>query len=159
MKRFFCLFACVVFLPFAALADLPDLSGLSFDELVQLKDQINLAIWNSEDWQEVTIPVGMYKIGEDIPAGRWTITPYPDSYCSLWYGDVVNESGTDAGYGWDIINGYVGSVSTRVNKDGSWKDPEKPHFVDLVLKDGWYIKAAVPLIFTPYNGKPDFGFK
>lgn len=144
--------------PAAACADLPDISNLSFEELVQLKDQINLAIWNSQEWQEVTVPIGMWKIGEDIPAGHWTITPIPDTYCSLWYGDVVNETGTDVGYGWDFVNGYNSTMSTRVNRDGSWKDPDCPHSVDLVVKDGWYIKTTVPMIFTPYAGKPDLGF-
>ena len=40
--------------PAAAFADLPDISNLSYDELIQLKDSINLAICNSQEWQEVT---------------------------------------------------------------------------------------------------------
>ena len=159
MNRFLCLLFVIVLIPVVSIADLPDISALSYDELVHLRDQINLAIWNSEEWQEVTVPVGIWKIGEDIPAGHWTITPIPDTYCSFWYGDIINESGTDVGYGWDIVNGYNASMSTRVNKDGTWKDPERPHRVDIVLKDGWYIKASVPMIFTPYSGKPDLGFK
>ncbi len=35
-----------------------DLSHMSFEDLVTLKDQINLAIWNSKEWQEVTVPQG-----------------------------------------------------------------------------------------------------
>ena len=49
--------------PAAALADLPDISSLSYDELIQLKDQLNLAIWNSQEWQEVEVPAGTYQIG------------------------------------------------------------------------------------------------
>ena len=33
-----------------------DISNLSYDELVILKDKINLAIWNSYEWQEVQVP-------------------------------------------------------------------------------------------------------
>ena len=58
MKRFFCILFAFVLLPVFSLADLPDLSGLSYDELVQLRDQINLAIWNSEEWEEVSVPSG-----------------------------------------------------------------------------------------------------
>ena len=36
-----------------------DLSGMNYDELVALKDQINRAIWNSDDWQEVEVPQGV----------------------------------------------------------------------------------------------------
>ena len=50
-----------------------DLSGMSYDELVILKDRIDKTIWDSQEWQEVTVPQGLYKIGEDIPAGKWTI--------------------------------------------------------------------------------------
>ena len=50
-----------------------DLSGLTYNELVELKDQINLAIWECDEWQEVEVPQGIWKVGEDIPAGHWTI--------------------------------------------------------------------------------------
>ena len=78
MKRFFCLLFVLVFLPLVSLADLPDLSGLSFDELVLLRDQLNLAIWNSKEWQEVKVPIGVWKIGDDIPVGKWTISAASD---------------------------------------------------------------------------------
>ena len=58
--------ALILSLSVSALADF-DLSGLSFEELVALKDQINLAIWNSEKWQEVEVPHGVWLVGEDIP--------------------------------------------------------------------------------------------
>ena len=74
MKRFFCLLFVLVLLPVVSFADLPDLSGLSYDELVQLRDKINLAIWNSEEWQEVTVPIGVWVVGEDIPVGHWSIS-------------------------------------------------------------------------------------
>lgn len=75
--------------PFSAFADLPPLDGLTYDELVELKDQINLAIWNSDNWQEVTVPAGIWKIGEDIPEGHWSIRIGVDdqlaivTYCHL----------------------------------------------------------------------------
>ena len=30
-----------------------DLSGMSYEELVALKDRINLAMWESDEWEEV----------------------------------------------------------------------------------------------------------
>ena len=159
MKRFLSAFLALCLFPVFCLADLPDISGLTFDELIELKSKINLALWSAEEWQEVTIPAGLYQIGVDIPAGHWTITPCPDIYCSVWYGDVINDSGTGAGYGWDLFNGYNECLSTRVKKDGSWKDPETAHSVDLVMKEGWYFSSKAPVIFTPYTGKPDLGFK
>ena len=40
MKRFFCFLFVLVLLPVVSLADLPDLSGLSYDELVQLRRRL-----------------------------------------------------------------------------------------------------------------------
>ena len=75
MKRFLCVLFVLVLLPVVSLADLPDLSGLSFDELLQIRDQINLAIWNSQQWQEVSVPPGVWEIGVDIPSGHWSVRP------------------------------------------------------------------------------------
>ena len=84
-------------LPVAALADLPDLSGLSFNELVQLRDQLNLAIWNSQEWQ-VTVPIGVWKVGEDIPVGKWTIRAASENEnvgTYIVYCDVLEPSGIE----------------------------------------------------------------
>ena len=159
MKKFFTFILILAMVPIIALADLPDISGLTYDELVELKNQINLAMWNSSEWQEVEVPIGLWEIGKDIPAGTWRITPVGNVYMNLWYGDVLNENGTNAGYGWDSVNGYNDVLSTKQNRDGSWKDTDDPHYVELKLQDGWYIKNSATVIFTPPQGKPDLGFK
>lgn len=158
MKRFLCCLFALVLLPVVSLADLPDLSGLSYDELVQLREQVNLAIWQCPEWKNVEVSSGVYEIGKDIPSGYWTITPAPNSYMAFWYGNKLNASGTDAGYGWDTVNGFNGILSTRKNKDGSWKHPDERHQLDIVLEDGWYIRFEGTIYFTPYIGKPDLGF-
>lgn len=58
-----------------ASAESIDLSGMSYDELLELRQAVELAIWNSDGWQEVDVPAGIYVIGEDIPEGRWTVKP------------------------------------------------------------------------------------
>lgn len=158
MKRFFCFVLFIVFLPVISFADLPDISSLSYDELVQLKNQINLAIWNSSEWQEVTVPAGVWTIGEDIPEGYWTVTP-KDSITSFWYGDKLNDSKTNAGYGWDYNTGVAVTLNGRVNSDGSWKYPDEQHSVSIEMKSGMFVIIKEAVIFTPYSGKPDLGFK
>ena len=69
MRRFVALL--LFFVLWIAQASAIDLSGMSLAELVDLKEQVTLAMWETEDWQEVTVPQGLYKIGEDIPAGHW----------------------------------------------------------------------------------------
>lgn len=50
-----------------------DLSGLSFAELVQLRKEIDILIFGSEEYKEVSVPAGDYVIGEDIPAGVYSL--------------------------------------------------------------------------------------
>jgi hypothetical protein len=149
MKRLFCLLFVLFLFPVVSLADLPDISGLSFDELVQLKDQINLAMWNSQQWQEVTVPAGVYTVGKDIPEGYWTIKSLPPKgYCGVVYFDKINEFGTDADSG---FKGWHGILSAS--------DDDNLHSIDLDMKSGMYFKCSGTVIFTPYSGKPDLGFK
>ena len=60
-------------LPACALADLPDISGLSSDELLELNHQIQNALFSDRITEGVKVPPGTYIIGEDIPAGTYRI--------------------------------------------------------------------------------------
>ena len=157
MKKLFVLLLAVLLL-FAgsAAADPVDLSGMTFDQLVALRDQLNLAIWNSQEWQEVTVPIGVWTVGEDIPAGHWTITMPENSSGNITYSDRLDEFGKGVPFGW---LGFVETIDTHKNKDGSWRFPEDPQSVDLDMKAGMYFINSAPVIFTPYAGKPDLGFK
>ena len=144
-------------LPSVALADLPDISGLSFDELVQLREQINLAIWNSEEWQEVTVPIGAWQFGKDIPVGKWTISVASDSpydwaavvYCDKLKGTGIPSAASDCRI-WQ---------STTMNSKSS-DDVSSPTSIDIDGTEGMYIIIdKAPVVFTPYAGKPDLGFK
>ncbi len=81
MKRALALILALLLIGSAALAEI-DLSGLSYDELLELREQVNLAIWNSESWHEIEVPAGVYIIGEDIPAGRYDLS-YVGPYNAL----------------------------------------------------------------------------
>ena len=158
MKRYLCFLFVLVLLPVFSLADLPDLSGLSFDELVQLRDQINLAMWNSEKWQQVIVPKGVYEIGVDIPEGYWTMTPnYSENVVIYIYCDQLDETRSTFGDDCDIWEDYWISRE-RYSRD-VWKDNTKLHELSLDMKAGRFIIIPCETIFTPYTGKPDFGFK
>ena len=159
MKRLLSVLLLLCLLPVLSFAYDPDLSSLSFDELISLREQVNLALFNSDGWQSVEVPAGFYQIGIDIPAGHWTITPAPDNRFNLCYADKTNASLSDIGPGWDSINGWNGILSSKKNKDGSWRDTEYPHSLDLLLTEGWYIRFSGTVIFTPYVGKSDLGFR
>ncbi len=152
MRRLFVLFLSLFLIVGSAAADLVDLSGMSFDDLVALRDQLNLAIWNAAEWQEVTVPAGVWTIGEDIPAGHWTIRPLPGDYVSVIYCDILDRFGTSAAPGWQ---GWNGCLTGRDNDITS----NEPHEVSLVMEAGMYFINRSTVTFTPYAGKPDLGFR
>lgn len=81
---FFLILTLVV--PAAALADLPDISGLSQDELIELSHQIQLRLFNEKLVNGVVVPVGTYIIGEDIPEGSYRLeleTPLNNSMITI----------------------------------------------------------------------------
>ena len=139
-------------LPAAVLADLPDISGLSFDELVQLKEQINLAMWNSQEWQEVTVPAGTWKVGEDIPVGHWAISIVGHGLTTVWYCEQVDELGEPVCWGAKYTYKRVASEDFKSSET-------YPTVIDYDAADGWYLYFDKAVIFTPYTGKPDLGFK
>lgn len=156
MKKFLVILLALTLLSTAALAEI-DLSGMTYDELVALKDQINLAIWNSQEWQEVTVPIGVWKIGEDIPEGHWTIKPAPGgttTWGSIKYGTKLDETGKGLA---SDSNGFRYSEMLRLeDSDVSIVLTE----LDLDMKVGTYfIIENCDMIFTPYAGKPSLGFK
>ena len=132
-------------------ADL-DLSGLSYDELVALKDKINLAIWDSEEWQEVEVPQGVWAVGEDIPAGKWTIKALPGGDTYIKIGLEVKDGGND-----------VNSRTTqRIKDEGHSYYDSKSDITSWTydFTEGQYVKVDNgPAVFTPYSGKPTLGFK
>lgn len=133
-----------------------DLSGMSFDELVSLREQLNLAIWSCQEWQEVEVPAGVWDVGKDIPAGHWTITIVDNASSNIFYADRLDEYGKGVGKGWC---GYAITLNARRNRDGSYYDPTASRSFDLEMEAGMYLIVDAPMIFTPYAGKPDLGFK
>lgn len=129
-----------------------DLSGLSFDELVALRDQIDLAIWNSEEWQEVTVPQGVWEVGADIPEGKWTIRALPELQTKVCWGQELRDGGASVKWREFCL---VYSPESRFYEEGkhqtSWT-------IELSLGD--YLEIGTgSAVFSPYAGKPSLGFK
>ena len=149
MVFLFASLACV------ASAEAINLSGMSYDELVALKEQINLAIWNSQEWQEVEVPQGVWVVGQDIPAGKWTIKAADGITAAVYWGDKLDESGVSLSYGSDVYETeYLYSVSYRNYEKGDSTE------VTWNLKNGdYFIVSSGIALFSPYSGKPSLGFK
>lgn len=150
-----CAVLLMVLVVSSGVAEVPSIDGLSLDDLVALKDQLNLAIWNSSDWEEVTVPQGIWEIGVDIPTGHWTIKAADGAFAMLEWCGALNE--TKTGMDWNEIidtNNLVSETSPAYRKDQSRVQ------LDWELTDGTYlIISSGSVIFTPYEGKPAFTFK
>lgn len=156
MKKIFVLLLSLSMLVTGAAAEMSiELADLPLEMLVALRDQINLAIWNSQEWQEVTVPAGVWVIGKDIPEGHWTIkTAIESDYQFIYYFDKLDPTGLDADYSSYVFMQQI--VSQDLADSGLVASPAS---FSIDMKDGWYIKTTGAMIFTPYAGKPDFIFK
>lgn len=155
MKRIIPLILVLLCFAGVASAEAIDLSGMSYEELVALKEQIDLAIWNSEEWQEVEVPKGVWVVGQDIPAGKWTISAADGVTASVKWGDVLDESGVGLSFNGRVYETeYLKSVNYRYYEKGDASE------VTWELKDGQYLIVEDGLaLFTPYSGKKSLGFK
>lgn len=152
MKKIISISLAVLLLCSAALADPVDLSGMSLDELVALRDQLNLAIWNSQEWQEVTVPAGVWIVGEDIPAGHWQVRPVDKRMGYFTYCEKLDESGRSYGLPGKHWKDFLISTTHPQHNDSL-------NQIDYNMEPGWFVILDSAMIFTPYAGKPDLGFK
>ena len=155
MKKVISFVLCLALCCSVALAEV-DLSGMSFDELVALKDKINLAIWNSQEWQEVTVPQGVWLVGEDIPEGHWTIS-CNTKYARITTGTVLDDTKQSI----DTWNSDFCVYESVTNPNYKYFDPGSDKTqIDLDLKSGVYVVIDQgDVVFSPYAGKPSLGFK
>ena len=150
--RLLVLFLSILLISPAA-ADPVDLSGMSFDDLVALRDQLNIAIWNSREWQEITVPAGIYQVGVDIPSDHWSsYVAKETNYIFITYFDPIDRAGLGPDYSGYVFQQQIASadlISYGVSCAA---------FVDIDLQQNWYLKLDGAAAFTPYAGKPDLGF-
>ena len=52
---------------------------MTYDELVALQERLLLEIMDRPELKEVEVPMGIWDIGKDIPAGRWEISRGPNA--------------------------------------------------------------------------------
>ena len=156
MKKAVCIIIALVFFASSACASgIIDLSGMTYQELINLKERINLAIWECQEWQEVTVPQGLWEVGKDIPAGHWTVRAEDGWFTKVAFGDTLDSTKTGI-----KITTYFAS---ELIYSPSYEDFDKAKDISefsFNVKKGDYIKIDFgSAVFTPYTGKPDLGFK
>ena len=162
MKKALIVFLLIALCIPCACAEEINLDALSFQQLAALRDRIQLVMMQRDEWQEVTVPQGVYKVGEDIPAGTWMIKCCPDYPDNVWmrltaieWGTELDEKGT--GFSW---TGSKGSVLIHNPNSKTYDGGVTEYLItlevgDYVIIDDTFNKA----VFSPYTGKPDLGFK
>ena len=157
MKKLISIVLLLIMASFAYAEDI-DLSGMSYTELVNLKNRINLAIWQSEEWQEVTVPQGTWKVGEHIPAGHWTVKAHTDTWATnISWGERLSDNGETISY-W----GRFSMSNTVYNPNNKSFDPiNDMSTYSFEVREGDYISIIYgAAIFMPYAGTEiTFGFK
>jgi len=117
-----------------AIAEGINLDSMTFEQLIELREQITKEITNRAEWKNVYIPAGFYEIGVDIPAGHWTLTPALTDYFELSYGDIPNSTKTDISY--DSSNHEYEIVAKR---DSLYFDIASTDSYSMVMDEGSYL--------------------
>lgn len=130
MKRFVMLLIMITLSVSIVSAEENPLGSYTFDELIEINKIIIQEIITRPEWKEVKVPAGEYVVGEDIPAGSYTILSA--KYISA-IGIYKDKNKNDIDYNYYIVqaNGSIGK---------------------LTLKDGMVITITSDVIFTPYIG-------
>lgn len=132
MRRLFAL--VLVFLMMfcsVATAESIDLTALTFEELIALRQEIDMLLFASDEYKDVPVPAGDYVIGEDIPAGTYSLDS--DGYAMI---SVYADASKDL-MGMDACHSVGGGET--VGK--------------IELKDGQVIEIQMgSIIFKTYTG-------
>ena len=121
-----------------------DLEAMSLAELSNLIQRAQIAMFQTDDWQEVTVPAGLYQVGVHIPAGTWNVS-MGSKWARISIGAALNDTGNEVDY---RSNGYY-SVQLNENVPSQ----------DITFFDGMYVEIEyASLIFKPVAGVT-FSFK
>ena len=134
-RRFLCcLLVCLLLIP-AALADVPDLSKLTNDEIVELLGKVNEELVSRGISKTAKLPQGTYSCSQDIPAGRYIFTCLAtgDDWGNLF---VYDENGKQVE--WQVV------VAP--------KNGEDPQTAFITLQEGYKIKCSTPFSLTIMAG-------
>lgn len=75
MKRLFAMALAVIMLVIPSVLAASDLTGMTVEELIKLRTQIEAELMSREEVKSFTVPVGTYEVGVDFPAGVFSLKP------------------------------------------------------------------------------------
>lgn len=136
MKKLIIFVLILAMMPVIALADLPDISGLTNDELIELNHQIQLRLFSDQLANGVLINPGQYVVGQDLPAGSYrSEVVLPDDAYTLGLACVYNPD--------DLFVETSGSVTGK-----GYENIGK-----IIMEDGQiFVVDTYPVRLYPYTG-------
>lgn len=127
-----------------------------YTALVAIRNTIQRHIWDTDEWQEVTVPQGVWIVGEDIPSGTWTAKCAGKAYCTvISWGEQLTENGESIRF--DGRYSYYNAVYNPNNV--LFTEGLGTEYTFSVQKGDYVVIDSGAAIFMPYAGKPDLGFK
>lgn len=129
----------------------PNVMTMSYDDLIVLQRQTNYALWLSDEWEEVEVPAGLYKVGTDIPAGTYDIIAHPFAWVDVDYGDTLKGTGTGISMWGEYDSCYLTGEQHAFYADGArttWT---------ITLQNGFYISFDQTVYFRKHT-TPAFRF-
>lgn len=155
MKKLLALILILAMVPVIACAD-SKLSKYSLEELYSFREMLCEEILSRSEWKSVTVPPGFYVVGEDIPAGHWTIKYGEEkSWAIVQYFSKTDDTGKSP----DILYGsfYQANIGAPGNELETLYDMKE---VDLDLKKGYYVTIQFgSVVFEPFTGRASPFFK
>lgn len=127
------LILCVLLLslaPAVASAE-ADLASMTFDQLVALRQEIDLLLFGSDQYKDVSVPQGVYIVGVDIPAGTYSFSSTEFAAIEIFSDESCS------------IQSYVAVYSVSADNP----------VAKFELKDGYAVEIQyAPILFTTYTG-------
>lgn len=145
MKKLFSILILFVLLltAFSVSAQNFDLSQFSYSDLQAIAAQAQKEMMNRPEFQSVEVPVGLYVVGREIPAGQWTVTKTGRS-SMIETGDTLESNQNEI----DVTpNFYYTTLDDRAESQ------------TITLIEGMYVQIKFnPIIFSTPTGVT-FSFK
>lgn len=137
-----------------------DLSELSFDELAELSKRCQAEMMTRDEWQEVTVPQGNYRVGVDIPAGKWVVRCADTGRNDYLLARTVITWGAEKPQDGRVPYPRKGDVEIYNPKNKNYSGEVKEYVVELAKGDWVAIHPQYnAAVFTPYTGSTGLGFK
>ena len=127
----------------------------TLEELAELKNDINLALWNSYSWDKVLVPSGIYTVGENIPEGEWKVEPPSESTILIKYGSSLNK------HQMNLDVSYDGWFKVLASEDSNYYSKGDETKATLKMDADYYVclNNGIYAWFSPNAETVSLGFK